>query len=92
MRTTVELDDHLLEELKRRAQQDGVPFDEFIDRVLRSGLRALDAAGSTPRTPFRQSTYDLGVPKMPLDKATSLAFELEDEEIINKMRRSGGLT
>lgn len=82
MQTTVDLDDRLLEELKRRAQQEGVTFDEFCDRVLRTGL---ESAESGHKTRFRQTTHDLGEILMPLDQAQSIAADLENEEIVRKL-------
>lgn len=37
--------------------------------------------------PFIQRTFDMGVPLVDLTKANQLAAELEDEELIEKMRR-----
>lgn len=39
--------------------------------------------------PFVQRTFHTGVPQVDLTKANRLAAELEDEELVGKMRRSG---
>ena len=50
----------------------------------------LHAKGEPERVdipPFIQRTHDMGVPLVDLTKANQLAAELEDEELIAKMRR-----
>lgn len=81
MRTTVRIDDDLMRELKHRAEQTKLSLTRLLNQVLRQGL----AAPPKKRAPFHQKTYDLGVPLVNLDKALSLAFEWEDEEIMRKM-------
>jgi hypothetical protein len=43
VRTTVSLDDDLAVRLERRRVEEGVPFKEILNRVLRQGLDAMEA-------------------------------------------------
>ena len=87
MRTTVRLDDQLLNELPRLALKEGVSLTRLMNRVVRRGLESLVASSARPKKPFRQRTYAMGKPKLPLDKESSLAASLEDEETIKKLTR-----
>ena len=84
MRTTLTIDDSLVDALKKRAFETGKPFKQVVNEVIASGLQP----PPKPRQkPFVQKTYNLGqpTPGMNLDKALKLAGELEDEEIARKM-------
>jgi hypothetical protein len=82
MRTTVTLDDDTEQVVRARMEAKGVSFKKALNDAIREG-----ADRRTPPAPFRQRTHDMGVPKMGLTKALQFAGELEDEEIIAKMRR-----
>lgn len=43
-------------------------------------------AQAKPEKPFRQCTFDMGLPLVNLTKANALAAELEDQELIAKLR------
>ena len=81
MRTTIRLDDELLEQLKARARRESVSLTRLLNRVLRDGLRAPKAA-KPGRRRFRQRTHAMGAPKLDLNKALALATGLEDKEIL----------
>jgi len=80
MRTTVTLDDDLAAQLKDRAHARGVPFKTAINEAIRSGLEK-------PRkpTPYRVPTRKMGAPKIDLTRATQLAGQLEDDELVRRM-------
>jgi hypothetical protein len=84
LRTTITLDDELLEELRKLAQRERVPFKRVVERVLRLGLRQ---AGATPRRRrYRTPTESMGLPSAGrLDKSLALAGALEDEEIAREL-------
>ena len=84
MRTTVRLEDELLEELKARARRDNVSITRLLNRVVRLGLQAGEVR-PTPRRPFREKPVSMGQPRVPLDKALALASSLEDEEIVREL-------
>lgn len=81
MRTTVTLDPDTEAIVRKRMRERGVSFKEALNGAIRDGV--------TPergRQPFVTRTVDMGVPTVNLDKALQLAGELEDEEIVRKMR------
>ena len=81
MRTTVAIDAELQTRLRELARERGVSFREALNDVLRRGLGTELAAGSyeVPARPL-----DLR-PGIDLDKAFSLAAELEDDEIVRRL-------
>ncbi|HTR60004.1 MAG TPA: ribbon-helix-helix protein, CopG family [Casimicrobiaceae bacterium] len=84
MRTTIRVDDELLDELKVQARKENVSLTRLINRTLKAGLKA--GATRRPKRPqYRERTYALGKPKVPLDKALAVAAALEDEEIARKL-------
>ena len=71
---------------KRRAvRESGAPFKQVLNNAVRDSLGRRKAAGAAE--PFRQRTFNMGVPLVDLTKANQLAGELEDEELIAKMRQ-----
>ena len=86
MRTTLTLDDKLAAALKKRAFETGKSFKEVVNEVLRAGLIANQELPKSK--PFKIKPMSLGgpMPGINLDKALQLAGELEDEELVRKMR------
>lgn len=84
MRTTVRLDDELLDRLKVQARQENVSLTRLINRALEAGLQA-GATRRPKRAPYREPVHALGTPRVPLDKALVLAAVLEDEEVARKL-------
>lgn len=83
MRTTVQLDDDLLSQLRERAAAEKLSLTRCINQLLR---RALDSPSSEqPRRTFRQETFRMGAPAFELRKALSLATDFEDEEVLRKL-------
>lgn len=84
MRTTVTIDDELMDRLKRHARRAQIPFRTALERALRLGLDRLQPPPR--RRSFKQRTFRLGHPPgTRLDKALQLASLLEDEEMIRKL-------
>jgi hypothetical protein len=85
MRTTVDLDPHLLKRLRAEAHRRGIPFKELLTTILQRGLEDRPA-GSRAR--YRCPTYAMGEPlaSLNLDKALNIAAALEDQEIVRKLR------
>lgn len=79
MRTTVTLDPDTAALVQRRMREHGITFKQALNDAIRSG------AGAT-RKPFSTATADMGTPVVNLDRALQLAGELEDEELVRKMR------
>lgn len=80
MRTTVTLDPDTAALVQQRMKERGVSFKVALNDAIREGLAA------APRAPFRTPSRHMGLPTVRLDKALQLAGELEDEEIVRKMR------
>ena len=83
MRTTVQLDDDLLSQLKERAAAEKLSLTRCINRLLRRALEA--PASGQPRRAFRQETFRMGAPAFDLQTALALAMNLEDEEVLRKL-------
>lgn len=84
MRTTVRVEDDLLERLKVQARKEKVSLTRLINRTLKVGLQA-GGARRPNRPVYRERTQALGAPRVSLDKALALAAALEDEEIARKL-------
>jgi hypothetical protein len=82
VRTTVTLDPDVEAKLRALMRERGVSFKVALNDAVRSGLGS--PAPAAP--PFRMKTAPLGVrPGIDLDKALTLAGELEDEETLRKL-------
>lgn len=82
MRTTVTLDPDTESLVRRLMQQRGISFKQALNDAIRAGGPQKAGAASVPPTRVRS----LGVPTINLDRALQVAGELEDDEIIRKMR------
>lgn len=81
MRTTVTLDPDVERLLRDTVRRRGQPFKQVLNNAIRDGLRP-----SRKNKPFRQLTFNMGEPLVDLTKASALADELEDQEIIRKYK------
>lgn len=86
MRTTVQIDDDLLRDLKEHAYREGTSLAKLINRVLRRGMSASQQANK-PVRPYREKTFRMGEPNVNLDKALALAAALEDDGVREKLAR-----
>jgi len=82
MRTTITLDPDVAALVKRLMREREVTFKQAVNDAIRSGMTA-----GPKRKPFTFPTYDMGRPLVDTTKALRLAGELEDQEIVAKMRR-----
>ncbi len=80
MRTTVTLDPDVEAKLKATMRERGVSFKAALNDAVRAGL----AASSPVSRPFKVRTARLGV-RINIDKALTIAGEMEDEEIMRKI-------
>ena len=80
MRTTVSLDPDTEALIRNRMRERGVSFKQAVNDAIREGI------GGGARQPFRTETTNLGIPAVSLDRAIALAGELEDEELVRRMR------
>lgn len=79
MRTTVTLDPDTEQLIRRRMRERGMSFKEAINDAIRDSAR-----GSVPE--FRTETASLGRSSVSLDRALQVAAELEDDELVRRMR------
>ena len=83
MKIEVDLAPAVLDKIKEIAEQRGVTFDDALNDIVRFGLKAQSADRPRYRLPTRSMGFRPGVD---LTKALQLAGELEDEEIMGKMK------
>jgi hypothetical protein len=83
MRTTVTLDPDVAAKLKEEARRQKTSFKEVLNSSVRRGLRS----GPTEATePYRLRPRPLRAkPGVNLDRALSMAGEIEDAEILRKL-------
>ena len=81
MRTTVDIDQNLLERLREEAHAEGIPFRAILNRTIRRGL----VAPSAEVTAYVCPAFSMGPPQRELDKALALADALEGEEVARKL-------
>jgi len=84
MRTTIRVDDELLQRLKAQARRENVSLTRLLNRTLRAGLQS-GGARARKRAVYRERAHSLGTPHLGLDKALALAASLDDEEIVREL-------
>jgi Ribbon-helix-helix protein, copG family len=84
MRTTVTLDDDVAAKLKRIARDRDVSFKEALNSTVRRGFERGEAKPRPYRLPPPRRME--AKPGVNLDKALQLAGEMEDAEVLRKMR------
>ena len=82
MRTTVTIDPDVEILLKKAMRERDLSFKQLLNDSLRRAL-VLPAAGN--RVPFEPLTFSMGRPLVDLTQATSLAAELEDQELAARL-------
>lgn len=80
MRTTVTLDPDTESLIRRLMTERGVSFKQALNDAIRAGAQI------RPASAFSTHTRHMGVPAVNLDRALQLAGELEDEELVRRMR------
>ena len=82
MRTTVTLDQDVAAKLRQVARERGMSFKAALNGAVRAGL----GADAPPSRSFSVLAQPLGIrPGIDVDKALSLAAEIEDAEILRKL-------
>jgi hypothetical protein len=82
VRTTITLDPDVAARLRSLARERGISFKAAVDVVLRRGL----AEGAVSARPFRVQARPLHLrPGIDIDRAITLAAQLEDQETIRKL-------
>jgi len=84
MRVTIRLDDDLFDQLKAQARKENVSQTRLLNCALKAGLQAVSAR-PRDQSVYREQVHSMGVPRLTLDKAHSLAAKLEDEGIVRRL-------
>jgi CRISPR/Cas system-associated protein Csm6 len=84
MRTTVTLEPDVEALLREEMRRRGGSFKDVLNDALRVGLRSRNR----PDEAFEPLVFDMGEPRVDLTKAASLAEQLEDDELVGRLRRS----
>jgi hypothetical protein len=79
VRTTVTLDPDTEQIIRRLMAERGLSFKQALNDAIRDGVR-------TRRAPFHTQTAAMGRSAVNLDRALSSAADLEDEELLRRMR------
>jgi hypothetical protein len=83
VRTTVTLDPDVEAKLRQATRERGQPFKVVLNDAVRAGLGGSEHIARPYRMPARPMKARPGVD---LDKALRIAGELEDAEIVRKLR------
>lgn len=83
MRTTLNIDDDLLRELKHQSVKSRTPLRRLVNTALRKGL--LKPRPTTRKTSYRCPAFSMGEPRISLDKALTVAAGLEDAEVLREL-------
>lgn len=81
MRTTATLDPDVERVVRRRMREHNETFTQALNDLIRAS-----AGSHSPRQWFQTETASMGIPDIGLDRATQEVAEVEDEELIGKMR------
>lgn len=82
-RIQVHLDPDVEALLKEQARDRSLDFDRVLNEAVRAGISSQAPA---VRSRFIQPTYHLGSDRLDITKALALAAELEDKEIVRKLK------
>ncbi len=84
MRTTLTIDDSIDRKLKQVVKRTGKTYKQVVNETLKRGL----AAPEYPRREYRLKPSALGEPQPGYDltKSLQLADQLEDDEILRKLK------
>lgn len=81
MRTTVTLDPDAEQIVRRRMRERGQTFKQALNDLIRSG-----ATGGSGPVRFRTQVASMGESRVNLDRALQVAADLEDDDLIRKLR------
>jgi len=87
MRTTVTLDPDVEVLLRHAMRENGAPFKQVLNNAVREGLlhgRSKQQRGkAAPKLPL----FHMGLPSVDLEHANRVAEQLEDEQLLARLRR-----
>lgn len=79
MRTTVTLDPDVDARIRKLMRERALSFKQAVNTAIRQGL-AVEGEHESFDTP----TFDMGPPRVPVERALRLVGDLEDEELLRK--------
>jgi hypothetical protein len=85
VRTTVRIDDDVLQVLKERARREKTTLTKIVNILLRRGI-STSGDGNRRKRPYREKTFSMGRPAVDMTKALALAAQLEDEQTIKQLK------
>ena len=80
------LEEDVARALKALTEQTGDPFKKVVNELLRLGLEARLAPPAPRQYELEPASLGERLPDVDLDRALSLAGELEDAEIVRKLQ------
>ncbi len=83
MKTTLEIPDHLMRELKARAARDGTTMSELVETALRTLLEQKHEAKELPPLP----TFKSGGFLVNIDSRAEWYDQIEEDDEANDVRR-----
>jgi hypothetical protein len=79
MRTTLQIEDDVLEKARELAAEKGVPFKTVVNEALRSGLELAEKPAE--KKAYRTEARDMGLRRgLSLDNVQDLLMQVEGEE------------
>jgi len=86
MRTTIDLDDKLMQHIRRKAMEEQKSLKEIINQTLAESIRRSSPSSLEKEKPaYTCPTYSMGEPSSSLDKALTLSDHIEDESVLKKL-------
>ncbi len=79
MRTTITLTPEADGLVRKVMRERGLSFKDAVNAAIVDGLTSAGAPA-----PFETPTFDLGAARVPLERALSVAADLEDEELVRR--------
>jgi len=80
VRTTVTLDADVEQIIRRRMRERGLSFKAALNEAVRG------AAAGPASAPFRTQGASMGESRVNLDRALQVAADLEDDDLVRKLR------
>ena len=84
MRTTVDVDPVLLEQIRLEAVRRGTTVKALLNAVIRAGLTSRVAKRAAV---YRVEPMSMGTPRVDLTKALAITAALEEEEHLRDLQR-----
>jgi hypothetical protein len=84
MRTTITLEADVAARLREFSRRTGRSFKQAVNDAVREGLSSPAVVRAEP---FVQPSYSLGKVRVDLTKSLALATDLEDQDVVAKLRR-----